>query len=392
MKTLIAVLSCELYRTNGNNQAMHDTWLPLVRDAGADYRIFMGNGSTCSQPDEVFLAVPDDYLHVTYKARAMYSWALANGYDYIFKCFPDTYVNPGRLMRSGFENYDYVGNFACTPAVGPAYCTGGAGYWLSRRAYEKLVGTSIPTDIIVDVPQDRRPLRTGRAPTRPILPPTKKLVTNILSWAEDKFTGETLYKHADIKMHHDLRYEEKVLGQGPEQGNDTITIHLSRTTYVEGVAANYNPSWLYDKHNAWLNSPVKLLNTSLPKIAVITPTVPSRSMLLAECKSLVSAQTYAGELYHAVEQDVANEGPSAMRNKIVQKLDPAFEWIAFCDDDDKLMPEHIETLAQHSNGADVVYSNFSAEGFTPSWTVRDFNYEAVKEANYIPVTVLMRRS
>ena len=59
MKVLIAVLSCELYRINGNNQAMRDTWLPLV--SGADYKIFMGQGSTCSQPDEVFLDVPDDY-------------------------------------------------------------------------------------------------------------------------------------------------------------------------------------------------------------------------------------------------------------------------------------------------------------------------------------------
>jgi GT2 family glycosyltransferase len=39
-----------------------------------------------------------------------------------------------------------------------------------------------------------------------------------------------------------------------------------------------------------------------------------------------------------------------------------------------------------------VYSNCQEEGFTKTWNTREFNYDAVKEANYIPVTVLMRRS
>jgi GT2 family glycosyltransferase len=57
-----------------------------------------------------------------------------------------------------------------------------------------------------------------------------------------------------------------------------------------------------------------------------------------------------------------------------------------------LLPEHIATLVSASNGADVVYSNCQEEGFTKTWNTREFNYDAVKEANYIPVTVLMRRS
>ena len=47
MKVLIAILSCESFRTNGNNQAMRDTCLPLVK--GADYKIFMGQGSKITQ-------------------------------------------------------------------------------------------------------------------------------------------------------------------------------------------------------------------------------------------------------------------------------------------------------------------------------------------------------
>ena len=43
-----------------------------------------------------------------------------------FKCYPDTYVCPSRLMLSGFDKYDYVGNYACKPPSG-SYCCGGLG-------------------------------------------------------------------------------------------------------------------------------------------------------------------------------------------------------------------------------------------------------------------------
>ena len=40
MKALIAIISCESYRVNGNNQALRDTWLPSVsKELGLDYRI-----------------------------------------------------------------------------------------------------------------------------------------------------------------------------------------------------------------------------------------------------------------------------------------------------------------------------------------------------------------
>lgn len=238
----------------------------------------------------------------------------------------------------------------------------------------------------------------------------------MLTWAEDKWTGGLVYTHEDLKIYHDPRYEENVYGAGPEHSNNTISVHLSRTNYVEGSPAKYEHTWMHDKHNAWLRGvviPVSGFHNkdirefydwehemfdpegrehTISRIAVITPTVASRSSLLEECKASVKAQTWSGDLLHVIREDYTKVGAAAMRNKIVEGLDPSYEWLIFCDDDDLLLPEHISTLAASSEGADVIYSDCAEEGFTKTWRTREFNYDEVKEANYIPVTVLMRRS
>jgi hypothetical protein len=387
MKVLIAVLSCELYRINGNNQALRDTWLPSIK--GADYKIFMGQGSTITLPDEVYLDVPDDYSNVTYKAKEMYKWAASKDYDYVFKCFPDTYVCPERLLRSGFEKYDYSGNFACTPPTG-AYVCGGTGCWISKKACSVLISKRIPTgDIVLNPGEPIRALRPrfSRVPVRPRILPV--VLKNIDTWAEDKWSGDVIRNEKTLSMHHDSRYEDNVMSSGPEVTNAKITQHLSRP-YSEGVPAGYDKAWLYEKHEAWLNSFKG--QPKIMKIAVVTPTIPSRLGLLAECKASVKAQTWGGEILHVIGEDHTNVGAAAMRNNIVRGIDSSYEWLAFCDDDDILYPEHLATLAAASDGADVVYSDCREDGFTKTWKTRPFNYEEVKAANYIPVTVLMRRS
>jgi hypothetical protein len=382
MKILIAALSCELFRTNGNNQAMRDTWLPDVK--GADYKIFMGQGSQIQRDDEVFLDAPDGYDSVTYKAKEMYKWAQARKYEYIFRCFPDTYVCPSRLLDSGFEKYDYSGNFAARPLSG-AYACGGAGCWFSRKAYETLIQAPIPVeDVTLNL---GRPLRlpNSRGPVRPHPGPTALVLKNIEKWADDKWSGDVMRNTKSIVSHHDPRYEDQVLYSGPEAGNARITQHLSRPVR-EGSPSYYDKSWLYEKHKAWINS------FYTPKVAVITPTLLSRHALLEECKASVITQQYGGEIYHAIGVDQNKEGPSVTRNKIVQNLDESFEWLAFCDDDDKLSPNHIATLMVNKGSADIVYSNSQEEGFSKTWQPRDFNHAEVKADNYIPVTVLMRRS
>jgi hypothetical protein len=384
MKVLIAVLSCELFRTNGNNQAVRDTWLPLVK--GADCRIFMGQGSKVSQNDEVFLDVPDDYSHVTYKTRAIYKWASEENYDYIFKCYPDTYVCPSRLMLSGFEKYDYSGNFACKPLSG-AYCCGGTGYWLSKKAYTPLIDAKVyEEDTIVFGGTKHSPL--SRAVRRPPRPPI--VLKNIDTWAEDKWTGDFIKHNGLYSKHHDKRYEDDVMASGPQIGNTKITQHLSRPIQ-EGEHSYYENQWMLNKHREWLDS-LSRIESKIKKVAVITPTVLDRHLLLQECKDSVSAQTWGGSVYHAIGEDTKKEGAAITRNRIVRNVDSEYEWLAFVDDDDIIYPNHLSTLIEGSEDADIIYSDCEEEGFIKTWKTREFNYAEVKAENYIPVTVLMRRS
>jgi hypothetical protein len=164
MKTLIAISSCWDFEKNGNNKALRETWLPDVKAfPGLDYKFFMGRGQgaeSAELPDDcVFLPdVDDGYGFLTYKTQSSLRWAHERGYDFVLRCFPDTYIRVNRLMHSGFEKNDFHGDFRAEeggrtdggtgkqmPTLQQAqnYASGGAGYWLSRRAFELLLNAPI---------------------------------------------------------------------------------------------------------------------------------------------------------------------------------------------------------------------------------------------------------
>lgn len=122
------------------------------------------------------------------------------------------------------------------------------------------------------------------------------------------------------------------------------------------------------------------------KIAVITPSKPNRTHLLEECKASVEAQTLKAWT-HAIEVDVNCEGPAVVRNRIVASLSHDIDWIAFLDDDDVFLPNHLEVLAQEAHHGDVIYSLCDQ-----SLSTGGFSYEALRGCNYIPITTLVRRS
>ena len=75
---------------------------------------------------------PDDYPSLPQRTRWFCRWALAqNDWDYLFKCDDDTYVSITRLSLYDLAGRDYVGA-EWKPGVG--YGSGGAGYFLSRKA------------------------------------------------------------------------------------------------------------------------------------------------------------------------------------------------------------------------------------------------------------------
>lgn len=125
------------------------------------------------------------------------------------------------------------------------------------------------------------------------------------------------------------------------------------------------------------------------RIAVITPSLPTRGAMLAEAVESVRAQTLQ-PVAHLVGVDYERVGSAAMRNALVRATDA--EWIAPLDDDDVLYPRHLEDLAGAAENADIIYSYCDVTG-RPGWTPNSpFDEDRLRRENYIPVTTLIRRS
>lgn len=236
MKILVAISSCGDFERNLNNQAMRDTWLPELARHGIDYKFFFGVGQKAPQlEDSVILPeVPDDYGHLTYKTRESLAWAMDHGYDGVFRCFPDTYVHVDRLMASDFRLYDYYGDFRreeggrtdggsgeFRPTLQQAqnYASGGAGYWLNRKAIEFLIHAPI-----LGVWRD-----------------------DLTPYVEDLWVGNILGKCGEkLAYFDDARFCNKGSRMWPEPKNDVITAHMS-------CPEAYDRKRMYAAHAVWKN-------------------------------------------------------------------------------------------------------------------------------------------
>lgn len=126
-------------------------------------------------------------------------------------------------------------------------------------------------------------------------------------------------------------------------------------------------------------------------VAVVTPTIPTRSTLLVEALASVAAQTRPPDAI-SVAIDLHHEGAAATRNRALAAVDT--DWVAFLDDDDLLEPVHLERVLDHAEetGADLVYPWFTVDGGTDPLGMegQPFDPDALRRANYIPVTYLVR--
>jgi len=166
MKVLIAILSCLAHRDR--QRAQRDTWLKdlslLRSDFAVEHRFFLGKPVDQPEDDEVVLDVDDSFQPaangflvnkdgqgLAHKTRAMCRWALGRDFDFTYKADTDTLVNPWGLMSSGFQNCDYMGGSNAAPAFPGSddivpFASGGAGYWLSKRALAIVANSEIRTD------------------------------------------------------------------------------------------------------------------------------------------------------------------------------------------------------------------------------------------------------
>jgi hypothetical protein len=127
------IMSCGRDRGNGVNAACRQTWLEAFP---ANYKFFLGTNNICPAEDEIVVAAPDDYGALQEKQVAAYRWALAHHAYYVFVCFTDTYVCPPRLFQDLPHRVDLMG---LQVKHGAQHVSGGAGYWLSRRALQAIV-------------------------------------------------------------------------------------------------------------------------------------------------------------------------------------------------------------------------------------------------------------
>ena len=88
-------------------------------------------------------------------------------------------------------------------------------------------------------------------------------------------------------------------------------------------------------------------------VTVVTPHLPDRHEFLAEAVESVVAQTVRPSA-HLISVDYDHLGPAHHLNQMFAAA--RTEWVAILPDDDLFDPDHLETLAAHSENADLVYS------------------------------------
>lgn len=125
-------------------------------------------------------------------------------------------------------------------------------------------------------------------------------------------------------------------------------------------------------------------------VTVIVTTLDGRQGFLDRLVASIAEQTYPANL-------VINKGEPALgpaRNRNAALAQATTEFVAFVDDDDELLPDHIRLCREFMDAtqADVVYPWFEVVGGPDplGWFGRPFDPVAIRSANYIPVTVLAR--
>lgn len=204
-RILVVIESC--HRDRELQQAQRNTWLSALDIV--DYKFFLGIPKTKVQcMDEVFLDVDDSYEMLSVKTQAICEWAYQHDYDFIFKCDIDTVLNGKKATISGVQ--DYVGGENADvdiPGFPPGrieFCSGGAGFWLSRKALAIVANAAI-----------------------------------IPTCAEDVFVAYALKKHGILPVFQP-GYKWR---PGSMIDSDTISLHLSSATQTK-----YRPEQMYEAY------------------------------------------------------------------------------------------------------------------------------------------------
>jgi hypothetical protein len=92
-------------------------------------------------------------------------------------------------------------------------------------------------------------------------------------------------------------------------------------------------------------------------VTIITATIPTRADLLARAVASVKAQTLQ-PAHHLIMEDTEKIGGAAVLDKLLKKV--TTKYVAVLDDDDELLPQHIEVIYKciTESDADLLYPWF----------------------------------
>jgi len=147
MRFLIGALSGQ--KMDDRRGRCRRTWFAEAARFGHDAMFLIGGAQSLERRgDELHMPCPDTYPELPQKTKWLCRWAITQpGWDYIFKCDDDTLVIMDRLSRVDLAGVDYLGR-----SLGN-YASGGAGYFLSRKAAgivaEKLTALTGSEDLLV---------------------------------------------------------------------------------------------------------------------------------------------------------------------------------------------------------------------------------------------------
>lgn len=158
--TVVLVFSCRAHLDTRIPQ-MRDGWLADLESLGVPYLIVTGDGDNTVSGDVLHLAAPDDYEGLPQKTLTAIRWVLGNtDFAHLVKVDDDCFLNVDEYFHSlSYRKFDYYGRvltrvpgqmdraWHCAKSTSArgrlefdkspepsAYCDGGSGYALSRRA------------------------------------------------------------------------------------------------------------------------------------------------------------------------------------------------------------------------------------------------------------------
>lgn len=221
-RILIGALSGLGYR--GRRDNCRASWLADVKRFDNLSAVFLlGVGEDVKRPvyidDVLALPCPDHYDTLPQRTNWFCRWALArDDWDYLFKCDDDTYVCVERLAA-----YQPAGDYVGTEwQAGVNYGSGGAGYFLSRRAAE------IVAEHLHDVPGPEANSSQGAFPNQ--------------FGSEDLIVGDVLRRYG-INLVKDNRFVPFKDNGEPCRGNAIVTAHQIPNDFYGVLQDDVGAGW-----------------------------------------------------------------------------------------------------------------------------------------------------